>query len=343
MNLLQVFFIVSWIIMLIISIDIAKKRKFNALHFLVFIWVGAGLISFTFFPNALNTIWWFFWLQRWADLLVYGSIIFLMYFSLLLLNKVEQTKEDFTKLVREIAIANSNKKIIDWEIAFVMASYNEEKVIVETVENLLKNNYNNIIVVNDGSKDKTLWVLEVYKEKITILTHYKNRGQWAALETGFEYLRRYGKVEYVCTYDADGQHQLSDIPKFMKAYKDEPNLQVVLGSRFITKTNTNVSLSRKIILKLWILFTFFISNIKLTDSHNGYRVLRLETLKDISITLDGMGHASEIVDIISTKHLRFKEIPVDILYTDYSVAKWQSSGNAINIALKTIWYKFFKH
>lgn len=266
-----------------------------------------------------------------------------MYFSILLLNKVEETKEDFTKLVREIAIANSSKKIVKWEIAFVMAAYNEEKVIVETIENLFKNNYTNIIVVNDGSKDKTLTVLEPYKEKITILTHYKNRWQWAALETGFEYLRRYGEVDYVCTYDADGQHQLTDIPKFLKAYKDEPNLQVVLGSRFITKTNTNVSLSRKIILKLWILFTFFISNIKLTDSHNGYRVLRLETLKDISITLDGMWHASEIVDIISTKHLRFKEIPVDILYTDYSLAKWQSSSNAVNIALKTIWYKFFKH
>lgn len=342
MNLLQIFLIISWIIMLIISIDVAKKRKFNALHFLVFIWVGAGLISFTFFPNALNTFWSFFWLQRWADLLVYSSIIFLMYFSLLLLNKVEQTKEDFTKLIREIAIANSNKQIIEWEISFVMAAYNEGKVIADTIENLLKNNYTNIIVVNDGSKDTTLWVLELYKEKITILTHYKNRGQWAALETGFEYLRRYGKVKYVCTYDADGQHQLSDIPKFLQAYKDDNLLQVVLGSRFITKTNTNVTLSRKIILKLWILFTFFISNIKLTDSHNGYRMLKIEALKDISITIDGMWHASEIVDIISTKHLRFKEIPVDILYTDYSKSKWQSSWNAINIALKTIWYKFFR-
>lgn len=328
--------------MLIISIDVAKKRKFNALHFLVFIWVWAWLLTFTFFPNALNNIWNFVWLQRWADLLVYASIIFLMYFSILLLNKVEQTKEDFTKLIREIAIANSDKKIIDWKIAFVMAAYNEEKVITETIEKLLKNNYTNIIVVNDGSKDNTLWVLEPYKDKIVILTHYKNRGQWAALETGFEYLRRYGKIEYVCTYDADGQHQLSDIPKFLQAYKDDSSLQVVLGSRFITKTNTNITFSRKIILKLWILFTFFISNIKLTDSHNGYRVFKFNTLKDISITIDDMWHASEIIDIISTKHLRFKEIPVDILYTDYSRAKWQSSTNAINIALKTIWYKFFK-
>lgn len=342
MNLLQIFFIISWIILFIISIDVAKKQKFNALHFLVFIWVGAWLVAFTFLPNLLNTIWWFFWLQRWADLLVYSSIIFLMYFSILLLNKVEQSREDFTKLVREIAIANSKKEIVSWELCFVVAAYNEEKVISETIENLIKNNYKNIIVVNDGSKDRTLEILRKYENKIIILTHYKNRGQWAALETWFEYLRRYGKVEYVCTYDADWQHRLSDLPKFLEAFKKDNNLQIVLWSRFITKTNTNVSLSRKIILKLWILFTFFISNIKLTDSHNWYRVMKLETLKNISITIDWMWHASEIVDIIATNHLKFKEIPVDILYTDYSMSKWQSSWNAINIALKTIWYKFFK-
>lgn len=342
MNLLQIFFTISWIILLILSIDVAKRRKFNALHFLVFIGVWIGLITFTFFPLALDKIGQFVWVQRGADLLVYASVVFLMYFSVLLLNKVEQVREDFTKLVREIALQNSKKTQINGEICFVMAAYNEEKVVAETVENLLKNKYTNIIVVNDGSRDGTLRVLEPFMDKIVVLSHYKNRGQWAALETGFEYLRRYGNVEYVCTYDADGQHQLSDIPKFLQAFKDDSELEVVLGSRFITKTNTNVSLSRKIILKLWILFTFFVSNIRLTDSHNGYRVMRQKALKDISITLDGMWHASEIVDIIATKHLRFKEIPVDILYTEYSLAKWQSSSNAINIALKTIWYKFFK-
>lgn len=342
MNLLQIFFTISGIILLILSIDVAKKRKFNALHFLVFIWVGIWLIVFTFFPGVLDTIGQFVWVQRGADLLVYASVVFLMYFSVLLLNKVEQVKEDFTKLVREIALQNSKKTVIKWEICFVMAAYNEEKVVAETVENLLQNNYTNIIVVNDGSRDGTQRVLEPYMDKIVVLSHYKNRGQWAALETGFEYLRRYGKVEYVCTYDADGQHQLSDVPKFLNVFQEEKETQIVLGSRFITKTNTNVSLSRKIILKLGILFTFIVSNIRLTDSHNGYRVMRLSALRDISITLDGMWHASEIVDIIAAKHLKFKEIPVDILYTDYSISKWQSSRNAINIALKTIWYKFFK-
>ena len=64
--------------------------------------LSSKLLVFTFFPWVLNIIWEFFWLPRWSDLLVYASIIFLIYFVLLLLSKVEQNNEDITKLVKEI-------------------------------------------------------------------------------------------------------------------------------------------------------------------------------------------------------------------------------------------------
>jgi len=104
MNFLQVFFIVSGVIIFIIAMDIAQKQKFNALHFLVFIGIGIGLLVFTFFPGILDRIGHFFGVQRGADVLVYTSIIFLLYFSLLLLNKAEKNREDITRLVREIGV-----------------------------------------------------------------------------------------------------------------------------------------------------------------------------------------------------------------------------------------------
>ncbi len=116
MNLLEVFFIISWLIIFFLALDVAKKQKFNALHFVVFIWVWSGLLVFTFSPTVLNLIWRIFWMQRWADVLVYWSIVFLVYFVLLLLKKVEANKEDITKLVREVSILegklkdNENKK-----------------------------------------------------------------------------------------------------------------------------------------------------------------------------------------------------------------------------------------
>lgn len=91
------------------ALDIAKRERFNALHFLVFLGVGGWLLVFTLFPAVLNKIGLLFGLQRGADLLVYSSIIFLFYFVLLLLRKIEDTREEVTSLVREIAIQNAKK------------------------------------------------------------------------------------------------------------------------------------------------------------------------------------------------------------------------------------------
>lgn len=300
------------------------------------------MLLFTAFPNILNFIASIFGIQRGADALVYISIVFLFYFVILLLNKIEENREDMTSVVREIALQNSPKKEISWEIAFLIRVYNEEKKIKETLDALFSAGYNNIVIVNDGSQDNSWKILESYWDKIVLLKHFKNRGGWAALETGFEYFRRYGKCELVCTFDADGQHQIKDLEKFLQEFQTDQDLEVILGSRFIKKTNTNVWLMRKIVLKLGIIFTFFVSHLKLTDSHNGYRVFRLQTLEKIKLSIDDMSYASEMIDIIASKKIKFKEVPVDIIYTDYSLSKWQKSSNAIKIALKTLWYKFFK-
>lgn len=56
MNLLQIFFVISGVIILLVALDIARRERFNALHFLVFLAVGIGLLLFTFFPETLDLI-----------------------------------------------------------------------------------------------------------------------------------------------------------------------------------------------------------------------------------------------------------------------------------------------
>lgn len=341
MNLLQVFFIISWVLIFFLALDVARKEKFNALHFFVFIAIGAGLLVFTFFPGVLDSVGKLFWIQRWADVLVYSSIIFLLYFSLLLLSKVESGREDVTKLVREIALQNAVKKDLKGKFVFVVPAYNEWTVIANTIQTIFDAGYKNIIVVNDGSDDNSREILSSFEEKIIAIHHYKNRGQWAALETGFEYVRRYTKSEFIVCFDADGQHDIADIEQFEK-YLDG-SVDALLGSRFLGESEAReVPFIRKIILKLGIVFTFFVSHISLTDAHNGFRILSRNSLQQIKITLDGMGHASEIVDIISKKKIRYREVPVTIHYSEYSLWKGQKSSNAISILLKVIWNKFFK-
>lgn len=343
MNLLQVFFIISWIIILILALDIAKRQKFNALHFFVFIFVWVWLLVFTFFPSILNWIWWLFWVQRWADVLVYASIIFLVYFVLLLLRKVEQNSSNITELIREIAIANSYKNNIKVKEIFVIPSYNEASIIVDTIENIFLNWYKNILVINDWSRDNTKEILKnKFADKIILLNHYKNRWQWASLETWFEYIRRYIDVDYIITFDADWQHDINDLKIFEKYLNENSDVDIFLGSRFLWKKHNWIPFWRKIILFLWIIFTYVLSNINLTDTHNGFRVIRKRILNKIKITIDWMWHASEIIDIISKNNISYIEVPVNIKYTKYSLSKWQKSSNAIYIALRFIWNKFFK-
>jgi len=115
MTLLQVVFIVSAFVILLIWIDIARKQKFNFLHIFIFIAISLALILFTIYPHILTKFWNIFWVQRWADVLVYLSIIFLLYFVLFLFNKIENQKEKITKLSREVSfleyeLRNNDKK-----------------------------------------------------------------------------------------------------------------------------------------------------------------------------------------------------------------------------------------
>lgn len=345
MNLLQVLFIVSAFLILILWIDIAKKQRFSFLHIFLFIWIAIALIVFTIFPSVLAWFGNIFWVQRWADVLVYISILFLIYFVLFLFNKIEENSSQLTSFIREFALNNSNKKKLDSNILFVIPAYNEWKVIENTLQSIIEKWYKDVLLINDWSTDNTSNILEKYKDQIIILNHIKNRGQWAALETWFEYIRRFlmeSKLEYVVTFDSDWQHDLDDLPLFFDKFNKDKELQIVLWSRFIDKPKYDIPVKKKIILFLWKVFTFIISWKYFSDVHNGYRVFKKEVLNQIKLENDWMTHASEIQDKIVLKKIKFAEVPVNIKYTDYSVWKGQKSSNAIFIALKMIWTKFFK-
>lgn len=84
-----------------------------------------------------------------------------------------------------------------------------------------------------------------------------------------------------------------------------------------------------------------ISGIRLTDAHNGYRLLRIAQLENIHLTMDGMEYASEFIDQISINHLHYKEVPVNIHYDEYTLAKGQRMGGAWRVMTRMIFKKFF--
>lgn len=135
--------------------------------------------------------------------------------------------------------------------------------------------------------------------------------------------------------------KITDLPKMIAFLNEHKQISILLGSRFLGEKPENMPIIRKFILLLGILFTKIISGISLTDTHNGYRVMRKNILQKMRITMDGMGHASEILDIIAREKIPFREFPVKIVYTDYSLHKGQSGSNGIKIALRMIFKKLF--
>ena len=218
--------------------------------------------------------------------------------------------------------------------AVIIPVYNEATVISSVIQSVLKD-FKYVVCVDDASTDAS--ILEIEKTDAYIVKHPINMGQGAALQTGVEFARTL-PVDYFVTFDADGQHRVEDaitMIEYLKKNKDD----IVLGSRFLGST-IGMKTSKKIILKMAIVFSNITSGTKLTDTHNGLRAFNRRVAETMQITVPDMAHASEILEIIKKNNYVYSEIPVVIEYTDYSKSKGQGLINAVNIGFDTLLRKF---
>ncbi len=222
-----------------------------------------------------------------------------------------------------MGIINAEEKEKVW---IVIAAYNEERRIEEVLTSLKEKGYENIVVVNDGSKDRTGIVAE--KAGVYVLNHIINRGQGAALKTGMDFAIK-NNAEIVVTFDADGQHHAEEIESLVRPILNK-EISVALGSRFLGG-KTNILWHRKLLLKGGALIIWFFYGIKLTDSHNGFRALTRGAIEKLELQTDKMEHASEIIEQIAAKRIVYRELPVTITYSEYSLEKGQSSTAAFGI------------
>lgn len=139
-------------------------------------------------------------------------------------------------------------------------------------------------------------------------------------------------MRWVVTFDSDGQHQVSDVLAMLDKARTE-DLRVVFGSRFLD-SRTTPSFMKKIVLRLAVGYTNVTTGTRLTDAHNGLRLLHREVVERLDITQNRMAHASEIVAQIGDMKVPYGESPVHILYTDYSKSKGQSLWNSVNILVE---------
>jgi glycosyltransferase involved in cell wall biosynthesis len=209
--------------------------------------------------------------------------------------------------------------------------FNEEQVIRGVLDELSQH-FSHIVCVDDGSSDRSGEIARECGAKV--LSHPINLGQGAALQTGFDYVLSHSPATHVITFDGDGQHRISDAVDMLELARRK-RLSVVFGSRFLDK-RTKPGLKKRAVLKVAVLLTRTITGLRLTDAHNGLRVLSREALSHIRLQQNGMSHATEIVQQLAAAKLSWVEQPVEVLYTDYSKRKGQSLLNSINILIDLV-------
>lgn len=217
----------------------------------------------------------------------------------------------------------------------VVAAYNEQERIVDAIKDAAAS-VDAVVVVDDCSRDKT--GERARSAGAYVLTHVINRGQGAALQTGMDFALQKLRADIIVHFDGDGQMQGSDIPAMIAPIKNG-EVDVTLGSRFLG-TAENIPLMRRLMLKAAILFTALTASLWLTDTHNGFRALSAKAAGAIRLRQDRMAHASEILDQIGAKKLRYREIPVNIRYTADSLAKGQKTGAMFRVGADVVKGKF---
>tara|TARA_Y100000389_G_scaffold189524_1_gene213374 strand:- start:1455 stop:2135 length:681 start_codon:yes stop_codon:yes gene_type:complete len=214
-----------------------------------------------------------------------------------------------------------------YENVYILIPVFNEAQKIESVVNDLSVSFKNIVAVNDGSTDSTQEILESLD--VTTLKHSINLGTGAAVLTGFKYIQKLNNADAVITFDADGQHSPDDAVAFAKEILSCKK-EVIFGSRFI-KNKKNIPLIKRFVLFVVVFFTNKLSNINLSDAHNGLKAIKITALKKINIDIDQYAYESQIIHQVSKKGITYKEMPTNTIYTTYSKNKGQKLINGLII------------
>lgn len=192
------------------------------------------------------------------------------------------------------------------KIFAIIPAYNEEKRISKVIKET-KKYVDNIIIVDDGSKDKTKEMAK--KAKAIVLRHLVNLGKGAALKTGCDYAVK-NKADIMVVIDADAQHDPKEIPKFLKNIK---KYEIVLAYRKLNKNMPFVLKFGNWIINKTITFLY---SIRIKDSQCGYRAFTTKAYKRLKWKATDYSMESEMIAKIGKYKLSYTEIPIETIYSD---------------------------
>src|SRR3989344_3900202 len=209
----------------------------------------------------------------------------------------------------------------------VIPAYNEEKNIAKIIKKA-KKYVDGIIVVDDGSKDKTKEAAE--KANAVVLKHIVNLGKGAALKTGCDYAVKNG-AELIVDLDADAQHNPDYIPRFIEKLK---KYDIVFSYR-------KASRKMPFVLRFgnWFISRVarFLYGISLNDTQCGFRAFSKEAYKKVRWSASDYSMESEMISTAGKQRLKYVQIPIQTIYSDKY--KGTTIIDGIKIVLSMFWWK----
>ena len=216
-------------------------------------------------------------------------------------------------------------------VSVILPSYNPTDKLEQTVDALVAEGFDDIIIIDDGSSESCRHHFEAAEKNpyVTLLTHDKNMGKGRALKTGFEFFinNRSDKAGVVTT-DDDMQHDCRDIR--LCAEEMERSGAAVLGARSFKGDNVPVTsrLGNSITT-----FTFrFICGIKITDTQTGLRAIPADYLPILTeVSGERFEYETNMLLEIKQKGLELKELPIKTIYAENHTSHFNPFKDAVKI------------
>lgn len=197
-------------------------------------------------------------------------------------------------------------------LSVVIPALNEENGIADIMERVLATRPSlaqvgvsdlELIVVDDGSKDRTPEIVASYPE-VVLVRHPVNQGYGAAIKTGF----RRARGNLLAFLDADGTYPPEYFPQLCRPILED-GADLVIGSR-MAGSDSEMPLVRRIGNTIFATLVSIISNRRVTDSASGQRVLRTEILPQLYPLPDGLNFTPVMSTRAMHEHIKVVEVPI---------------------------------
>ena len=225
----------------------------------------------------------------------------------------------------------------------IIPTYNEVESlpILLRALSVLRKDFN-YLVVDDGSPDGTADICEKLKSEIPgleVLRRSKKSGLGSAYRDGYRFALE-KNFDAVIQIDADGSHQVSDLPKLLTQFESEPKVDLVIGSRWIKGGSVlNWSKHREALSRLANIYSNLLLGLGVKDSTAGFRVYKTSAIKKLNLSnIKSEGYCFQIEMTREVKKIGGVISEVPITFVERQFGKSKMSGNIVIEAMLRVTY-----